>query len=141
MVHGIAELLEECSKIDKRYGRLKFLQDHSSQALKAVLGFCFDPKIKWLVPQEDPPFEPNKKSMDCQSVLIADHWKLHIFVESVEYHSLRQLKREQLFIEFLESLDPDDAKLINAIKKKKMPYKGITKALVQDAFPKLAADW
>ena len=141
MVHGIAELLEECSKIDKRYGRLKFLQDHSSQSLKAVLGFCFDHKIKWLVPQEDPPFEPNKKSMDCQSVLIADHRKLHIFVESVEYHSLRQLKREQLFIEFLESLDPDDAKLINAIKKKKMPYKGITKALVQDAFPKLAADW
>ena len=141
MVHGIAELLEECSKIDKRYGRLKFLQDHSSQALKAVLGFCFDPKIKWLVPQEDPPFEPNKKSMVCQSVLIAGHRKLHIFVESVEYHSLRQLKREQLFIEFLESLDPDDAKLINAIKKKKMPYKGITKALVQDAFPKLAADW
>ena len=141
MVHCIAELLEECSKIDKRYGRLKFLQDHSSQALKAVLGFCFDPKIKWLVPQEDPPFEPNKKSMDCQSVLIADHRKLHIFVESVEYHSLRQLKREQLFIEFLESLDPDDAKLINAIKKKKMTYKGITKALVQDAFPKLAADW
>ena len=79
--------------------------------------------------------------MDCQSVLIADHRKLHIFVESVEYHSLRQLKREQLFIEFLESLDPDDAKLINSIKKKKMPYKGITKALVQDAFPKLAADW
>ena len=39
MVNGIAEVLEECSKIDKRYGRLTFLQKNSTPALKAVLGF------------------------------------------------------------------------------------------------------
>ena len=141
MVNGIAEILEECSKIDKRYGRLTFLQQNSSQALKAVLGFCFDPKIKWLLPEGDPPFEPNKKSTDSQNVLLADHRKLHIFVESVEYRDLRDIKREQLFIQFLEELDPDDARLMLSIKNKKMPYKGITAALVKDAFPNLAKDW
>ncbi len=141
MVNGIAEILEECSKIDKRYGRLTFLQQNSSQALKAVLGFCFDPKIKWLLPEGDPPYEPNKKSTDSQNVLLADHRKLHIFVESVEYKDLRDIKREQLFIQFLEELDPDDARLMLSIKNKKMPYKGITAALVKDAFPNLAKDW
>tara|TARA_B100000131_G_C18120089_1_gene612594 strand:- start:2340 stop:2765 length:426 start_codon:yes stop_codon:yes gene_type:complete len=141
MVNGIAEILEECSKIDKRYGRLTFLQQNSSQALKAVLGFCFDPKIKWLLPEGDPPYEPNKKSTDSQNVLLADHRKLHIFVESVEYKDLRDIKREQLFIQFLEELDPDDARLMLSIKNKKMPYKGITSALVKDAFPNLAKDW
>lgn len=141
MVNGVAEILEECSKIDKRYGRLTFLQQNSSQALKAVLGFCFDPKIKWLLPEGDPPFEPNKKSTDSQNVLLADHRKLHIFVESVEYRDLRDIKREQLFIQFLEELDPDDARLMLSIKNKKMPYKGITAALVKDAFPNLAKDW
>ena len=141
MVNGIAEILEECSKIDKRYGRLTFLQQNSSQALKAVLGFCFDPKIKWLLPEGDPPYEPNKKSTDSQNVLLADHRKLHIFVESVEYKDLRDIKREQLFIQFLEELDPDDARLMLSIKNKKMPYKGITSALVKDAFPNLAQDW
>ena len=141
MVNGVAEILEECSKIDKRYGRLTFLQQNSSQALKAVLGFCFDPKIKWLLPEGDPPYEPNKKSTDSQNVLLADHRKLHIFVESVEYRDLRDIKREQLFIQFLEELDPDDARLMLSIKNKKMPYKGITAALVKDAFPNLAKDW
>ncbi len=141
MVNGVAEILEECSKIDKRYGRLTFLQQNSSQALKAVLGFCFDPKIKWLLPEGDPPYEPNKKSTDSQNVLLADHRKLHIFVESVEYKDLRDIKREQLFIQFLEELDPDDARLMLSIKNKKMPYKGITSALVKDAFPNLAKDW
>tara|TARA_Y100000004_G_C8916910_1_gene413534 strand:- start:638 stop:1063 length:426 start_codon:yes stop_codon:yes gene_type:complete len=141
MVNGIAEILEECSKIDKRYGRLTFLQQNSSQALKAVLGFCFDPKIKWLLPEGDPPYEPNKKSTDSQNVLLADHRKLHIFVESAEYKDLRAIKREQLFIQFLEELDPDDARLMLSIKNKKMPYKGITAALVKDAFPNLAKDW
>ena len=141
MVNGIAEILEECSKLDKRYGRLTHLQNNSSPALKAVLGFCFDPKIKWLLPEGDPPYEANKKSADCQNVLLADHRKLHIFVESVEYKDLRDIKREQLFIQFLEELDPDDAKLMLSIKNKKMPFKGITSALVKDAFPNLAKDW
>ena len=105
------------------------------------MGFCFDPKIKWLLPEGDPPFEPNKKSTDSQNVLLADHRKLHIFVESVEYRDLRDIKREQLFIQFLEELDPDDARLMLSIKNKKMPYKGITAALVKDAFPNLAKDW
>ena len=141
MVNGIAEVLEECSKIDKRYGRLTFLQKNSTPALKAVLGFCFDPKIEWLLPPGAPPHEKNKKSMDLQSVLLADHRKLHIFVKSVEYKDLRPAKREELFLQFLEELDPEDADLLLAIKDRKMPYKGVTKALIKDAFPNLAADW
>ena len=79
--------------------------------------------------------------MDLQSVLLADHRKLHIFVKSVEYKDLRPAKREELFLQFLEELDPEDADLLLAIKDRKMPYKGVTKALIKDAFPNLAADW
>ena len=47
------------------------------------------------------------------------------------------MKREMLFIEFIESLDPDDAKLILSIKNKKMPWKAISKHVAKKAFPEL----
>ena len=49
-------------------------------------------------------------------------------------------KREILFVNMLESLDPEDAKLLLAVKDKKMPYKGITKKLVTETFPGLIED-
>jgi hypothetical protein len=48
-----------------------------------------------------------------------------------------QLKRESLFVGFLESLDPDDAKLVLAVKEKTIPYKNITEELVRSVFPNM----
>ena len=141
---GVAEILRECSEITgtgKRQKQVKFLQNNTSPALKAVVGFCFDPKIKWMLPEGTPPYNPQPKEMDLQTQLYADHRKLHIFVESVEYHKLPALKRELQFVQFLEALDPHDAKLIVSIKNGKMPYEGITKKLAQDAFPGISKDW
>jgi hypothetical protein len=42
-----------------------------------------------------------------------------------------------MFVEFLERLDPDDAKLILAMKDKKMPFPGITVQHVKEALPGL----
>ena len=141
---GIAEILKECSEITgtgKRQKQVKFLQENTSPALKAVLGFCYDPKIKWLLPEGVPPYNPQPKEMDLQTQLYADHRKLHIFVESVQYHKLEPLKRELQFVQFLEGIDPHDAKLIASIKDGKIPYEGITKKLAQDAFPGISKDW
>ena len=52
------------------------------------------------------------------------------------------LKRETQFVDFLESIDTDDAKLILYIKdKRKLPYSRITKKLFEDAWPALASTW
>jgi hypothetical protein len=40
----------------------------------------------------------------------------------------------------LESVHPKDALILLAMKEKKLPYKGITKALIQKAFPGLVDD-
>jgi hypothetical protein len=58
------------------------------------------------------------------------------FVEN-SGHNLKPLKRETMFVEFLESLAPKDAELILAIKDKKLPFKGITEDIVREAFPEL----
>jgi hypothetical protein len=50
---------------------------------------------------------------------------------------MKPLRREGLFLNLLESLNPEEAELLIAAKDKKMKYKGITKKLVNDAFPNL----
>jgi hypothetical protein len=37
----------------------------------------------------------------------------------------------------LESIHPKEAKVLIAVKDKKLPYKGLTKKLVEEAFPGL----
>jgi len=60
--------------------------------------------------------------------------KLAYFVEGA-YPNLKQVKREQMFIELLETVTPADAKMLLAMKEKKLPWKGITVDIVNEAFP------
>jgi hypothetical protein len=46
-----------------------------------------------------------------------------------------------MFIEMLEAVDFDDAKLLVAVKEKKLPFKTITKKLVMEAFPNETKGW
>ena len=65
--------------------------------------------------------------------MIHDAKFITYFIESLS-PNIQQLKRESLFIEFLERLDPKDAKLVLQMKDKK-PIKGITVQHVVEALP------
>jgi hypothetical protein len=47
------------------------------------------------------------------------------------------VRREYLFIQLLESLAPTEAALLEAVKDKKIPYKGMTQNFVEEVFPGL----
>ena len=80
--------------------------------------------------------------MDLQHVLYSQIRKLGIFINTGNYDKMNPLKREVQFIDFLESIDTDDAKLILHIKdKRKLPYSRITRKLFEDAWPALASTW
>ena len=58
------------------------------------------------------------------------------FVKGGPGDSMQKVKRERAFIILLESVEPPEAELIiNMINKK--PIKGVTKAVVKEAFPNL----
>jgi len=141
MVEGIAEALERISQAKGRNGKIEALRGSSSKAMKAVMGYCFDPNVEWLLPEGAPPYTPLKKSTDSQATLLAKHHMLEYFVKSPKFPNMTQVKREQVFIQFLESLDPDDAALIISIKDGNMPYDGITAFVAAKAFPTISAHW
>ena len=95
------------------------------------------------MPEGDPPYTPLKDNSDVDGRLDYELRKLYYFVDgpTPEQKNLKQLRREQMFIEILESVDPKEAKLLLSMKNKKLPFKGITKALIAETFPNIATDW
>jgi len=50
-----------------------------------------------------------------------------------------QAKREDIYLNMIRSLHVDEAKLLMSIVGRKLPYKGLTKALITEAFPEVFA--
>ena len=132
---GLAEFLDKVSKLKKKEEKIEALRMNDSFQIRTILQGAFDPRVKWLLPEGIPPYTPNQLK-DQENVLIHDCRKLIYFVEGGA-PNLKPIRRETMFIELLESVAPQDAQLLCAIKDKKFPYKGITVDLVREAFPDL----
>jgi hypothetical protein len=132
---GVAEFLEKVAKLKKPQEKVDALKANDSFVIRTILQAAFDPRIKFLLPEGEPPYKPNDL-VDQENVLIRDARKLVHFVEGGN-PGLKQIKREALFIEMLETVTPADAKLLVALKDKKLPFKGITADIVKEAFPEI----
>lgn len=142
MNEGIAETLERISKLKTKQDRIDELSKYRDNfPIKALLDMVYNPKIEFLLPETDPPYTPAEKENDVQNVLKADVRKMVYFINTDVGKGLRPFKREQIFIEMLEAVDPDDAKLMLSVKNKKLPYKGLTKDIVAKAFPGIDNNW
>lgn len=115
--------------------RIAFLRQHNTVPLRTILQYAYDPNIKWLLPEGDVPYKPNE-DIDQEGMLYVEARRLYLFIEGGNA-SLRQSRREMIFIQLLEALDKHDADLIVNAKDKKIPYKNITPALVRKTFPGL----
>jgi len=137
------EIFEEVEKAKTKKEKQDVLRKYSGAPLKQILGFTFNPNVKWLLPEGDPPYTPAKGQADIQGQLVAELRRLYLFVEGNNdtQKNLKQIRREQLFIEMLESVDPGDAKVLLSMKEGKLPFKSITRKLVAETFPNLAKDW
>jgi hypothetical protein len=132
---SVAEILKKASEITDENQRIDWLRKNNSVALESMLRGAYDPKIVWLLPEGAPPYKANDL-VDQQHRLYAEARKLYLFIEGGN-PNLKQLRREALFIELLETVDPDDAKLLLAVKEKHIPYPGVTKEVVAKAFPNI----
>ena len=88
-----------------------------------------------MLPEGEPPFKPTEV-LDTESRLLNEIRRIYLFVEGGN-PNLTKSRREFLFIQLLESIHPLDAKLIISIKDRKLPFKGLTKKIAQQAFPDL----
>ena len=135
---GVAEFFEKVSKLKKKEEKVAALKHNDSFVIRTILQGAFDPRVKWALPEGTPPYKVNDL-VDQENVLIRECRRLVHFIEGGN-PGLKQMRRETLFVELLESVAPKDAELLCAIKDKKFPYKGITVDVVKEAFPGLIKD-
>ena len=136
------EMFEKVSKQKAKKDKIALLQEYGrEQFFKIILDLTFNKQWKWILPEGNPPYNPAAKESDVQHVLKHDARKLQYFINTKEGNALKPLRRETMFIEMLESVDYQDAKLLLSIKEGKIPFNGITKKLVQEAFPDATKGW
>jgi len=132
---GISEILEKASGEKKVADRVRILQENSTPILQHLLRLHYTPGVKWLLPPGSPPF--NRNAIPGQEGNLYAEWRRFYLFFPREGDNLKPAARESIFIQILESIDPRDADLIISIKDGKMPYPGITRAVVDKAFPDL----
>ncbi len=132
---GIFQVLEQASQLKSTEDKINFLRTNGSPALHQILKYAFDPSIVWDLPKGAPPYTPCIYPAQ-EMRLFAEARRLYLFLKGGN-PNLSKLKREALYIELLESIHPEDAKLLIDVKDKKIPYKGVTAKLVKEAFPGL----
>lgn len=126
----------ESQKTVKKQAEL--MQKNSSKALKDIIGYAMDPAVTWLLPEGDPPYLALAESVDQEGRLYGETRRLIYFVDSNEGRNVHPIKREQIFIQLLESIDGHDAKLILRVKNKALKIKI---EAVKIAFPNMSKDW
>ena len=107
---GMAEALIEARKTKNTTLKVEALQalpQTTKDQLGGIFQLAYNPHISWLLPPGTPPYKPLDEDTD----------------------------REKLFVQILESIEPADAELV--IQMKERNIKGVSKAVVQKAFPDL----
>jgi hypothetical protein len=137
MPTGIYETLDKINKIKKKDDRVQELKNVDSFPIRVVLQSALDPNVVWDLPEGRPPFKPSNL-VDQENVLHRDARLIAYFIKGL--HNLPRVKRETMFIEFLERLAPKDAELILNCKEKKLPFKNIDVNLVKEALVGLIPD-
>jgi hypothetical protein len=132
----VSKILRDVSSVKKKEERIKVLRSHHpNKVMLQLLKYAFDDSVIFALPDGAPPYRPCTV-LDNEAGLYQEQRRLYLFIAG-GHPDLSQLRRETLFIQVLESIPPEEAELLLAVKDKKLPYKGITKEIVQEAFPGL----
>lgn len=135
MAKLIHEIIVEAGKKRSKAEKVECLKQNESWALKDILRGTYDDAVQWLIPEGTPPYTPNKEE-STPSNLIRQNTQFRYLVDSPDARNVLKAKRENIYIRLLESIHPLDAEIvINMVSKKAI--KGISKAIVQEAYPGL----
>ena len=138
----VPEILQKVSEASAKE-RAGVLREHASnQLLREVLKLNFDPSIKFDLPTGEPPFKRAVVPVNlAESNLYAESRRLYLIIKDHPKRpvNLKRLQIENIFIQILEGINGIEADMLVALKDKALAkkYKGLTEAVVRDAFPDL----
>jgi len=136
MKKGIGEIIKEVKEAKSVGEKIRILQREDNRELRGLLELTYDNRLTWALPEGNPPYKPLDKSFDNQGMLYSEMRRMYVFLEGKA--NVSQARREQLFIEILEQLDPDDAAVLIEAKDRKI--KGVSKNVIKQAYDDFLTD-
>ena len=137
---SVAEIFSEASKIKTKKDKVEFLAQYRHRKdMEHIVKGAYHPAIVWLVP--DGPLPEGVQLSDVPAPDLADdrlnraHRQFRYLVKGGP--DMKQSKREDIYLNILRSVHVSEAKLLMSVVGKKIPYKGMTRALMLETFP----DW
>ena len=134
----LTEILQKVSSAKTKKEKVDLLQQYNSQGLRSLLIINFDDSLEFLLPEGEVPFTPNDAPAGTEHTRLVHEFKgLYRFFKGCDA-SIKGMRREQLFVQLLEGLHADEAKmLVSACNKDLQSKYRITKAVVAEAFPQI----
>ena len=132
------EILTKVNNAKDKPKKLEVLQKYDTNELRMFLKGAFDDKLEWLLPEGSPPYTPNEAPVGTAHTWLKQEVKRMFHFLKGGNPQLSQMKRDNMFIQMLEGLSEEEAKLLVWAKDNELNkhYKGLTANLIKEAF-----DW
>ena len=132
----VHEIFTRINNAKDKPAKIAILKQFDNNAMRQLLKAAFDPKIKFDLPEGNPPYIKNEAPAGTEHTSLASEArKLYHFIVGGN-NTINKLKKETMFIQMLEGLHEQDAEVLMAIKNKNLnnAYKGLTANLVKETF-------
>ena len=130
------EILDYVESQKTKAKKVQALQEYRDDSLTAILIWNFDDRVQSAIPDGVVPYKENEVPVGTDHTSLRREWKnLFHFIKGGN-DELSSLRRETMFIQMLEGLHPEEAKIICLVKDKNLTQKyKLTRDLVAEAFP------
>lgn len=134
----IPEVFNQFKGLTKKDERIALLKKYDHPALRDILRVGFDADIVSVLPKGAPPYEKDDAPEGMsQTSLYRTHKQFKYFFKGPVANSAEPIRREGIFLNIIETMHPTESEVLIAAKDKKLKIKGLTKALIDEAFPGL----
>ena len=133
----LSKIIDEAASRKKNEDKVATLQRYDSPQLRELLAYALNPNIEFKLPDTEPPYTPTD-GINLEEKLYNSIRKFENLVgvwNGQEYTAVKKMRlvnRERIFIDILEEVHPEDAKLVLKVKDKDI---GIKPKIAKDAFP------
>jgi len=131
-VFSLSEIVNKAATLPTREEKVLFLKQNNHQSLRTLMSVMFDKEnFQWNIPSDTvPPYTPSPH-VESQGMLYRQTRKIRYFIKGYDGDGLPQYRREFLFIELLETIDKDDAKLMEKVLLQEPP-EGLTTDIINE---------
>lgn len=135
----IPQIFEEIEKAGSKDARIKLLRAYDHPILRGLLQINYDPNVTVYLPEGEPPFKKDTSIPVgySETNLYTEFRRFYIWLQ--KDINLTKIRKEQLFVQFLEGIHWTESEVICLAKDRKLQtkYKQLKEDLIRDAFPGL----